>query len=321
MRTVQQSAQIRFEPSDRSSDHHDDVILPAYQVAWRDAAQYASKRTYAHADYEVRIEMDWSAFARRKIEEVEALKRREDGPLSSDWTERLHRDVLVPATVTVTSADAPTNELDCAVFLRYHIANVFLAMNLSAPGCCNLRSRGEGSEVRIYLEAYDFEWAWHASLDGRGPPVGAVPLQQCFKWLAPLEKRFVHVARSRLERVAVALLQVAGMNASPHSAVWLWYTLEALFRPAPRDIFRQVHGEVCKLLGANAAQSSMLEQSLRPLYKLRSRFTHGQIPVIHPYSADEFGEDADNEIVGYADAHIAGFNTLLACAQAFARRA
>lgn len=323
MSKTQKSVRVCFEAPSRFLDDHEDVLAPAYQAAWRDASRLASRRTYAHRGAKVVIEVDWSAIARREIREVKSLRQQDDGPEKGREMSNASLDIAVPALVTMErGSDPAVHHPDWAACLQYHIANVFVAMNLAAPGCATLRSRRtcEGPWSGVNFEGIEFEFAWHASLNDVGPKISTVPLETCFRWLEPLESRFVHVARSRRERIAIAMLQIAGMDCSPQSAVWLWYALEALVRPAPRNTFRQVNDYICRLLGLNHAQAVTLEQSLRPLYEIRSEFTHGKLPLIHPVGTDQFGKDVDSEMDRYASAHTAGVNILLACAQARVRR-
>lgn len=314
MPTIRNATRVHIAAPQRFSDDHDDVIGPAYQAAWRDASRYASSRTYHHDGAQVTIEMDWSVVARHKIEDVGTFER----------SKRLQQGIEVPTVVAVKGNDVEAvNRITSPSIICYHIANVFLAMNLAAPGCATFRHcrTADGSPLEVDLVGTDFELAWIASLEGVEPPISSMPFEQCFKWLAPLEQRFVSVARSRRERVAVSLLQIAGMECSPYSAIWIWYSLETLFRTAPGSVFNQVRDQMCRLMGANRTQATILGNSLRPLYTLRSEFTHGKLPIIHPHSVDPIGTERGAEMDRYADAHNAGVHALLACAQALARRA
>lgn len=314
MPTIRNATRVHITAPQRFSDDHDDVIGPAYQAVWRDLSRYGSSRRYHHNGVEVAIKMDWSVIARHMLDEVRTFKR----------PGRMEQGVEVPTAVVFKGSDVDTvTQTTPSSIICYHIANVFLAMNLAAPGCASFQHcrTGDDSSLDVDLVGTDFELAWIASLEGMQPPIGSIPLEQCFKWLAPLEQRFVSVARSRRERVAVSLLQLAGMECSPQSAIWIWYSLETLFSTAPGSVFNQVRDQLCRVMGANHSQATMLENSLRPLYRLRSEFTHGKLPIIHPHSVDPIGEEWGGEMDRYADAHNAGIRALLACAQALARRA
>lgn len=314
MATIRNATRVHIAAPQRFSDDHDDVIGPAYQAVWRDLSRYASSRRYHHNGVEVAIKMDWSVIARHMLDDVRTFKR----------PGRMEQGVDVPTVVVVKGSDVETvNRTTPSSIICYHIANVFLAMNLAAPGCASFQHcrTADGSPLEVDLVGTDFELAWIASLGGVQPPISSMPLEQCFKWLAPLEQRFVSVARSQRERVAVSLLQLAGMECSPQSAIWIWYSLETLFRTVPGSVFNQVRDQMCRVVGANDSQVSMLGHSLRPLYRLRSEFTHGKLPIIHPHFVDPIGTERNAEMDQYADAHNAGIHTLLACAQALARRA
>ena len=314
MPTIRTATRVRIAAPQRFSDEHDDVIGPAYQAVWRDSSRYASSRRYHHNGVEVTIEMDWSVIARRKIRDAGRLDR----------SGRMPQEIEVPTEVAIKGNDVgAANRPTSISIIRYHISNVFLAMNLAAPGCASFEDCriADGSPLKIDLPGTSFELAWIASLEGVWPPISAISLDRCFTWLAPLEERFVRVGRSRRERVAASLLQIARMECSPQSAVWIWYCVEALFRSPRRNVFNHVRDHMCRLLGANHNQSIMLENVLRPLFDLRSEFTHGKLPIIHPYCVDPTGNEWEAEMNRYADAYNAGIHALLACAQALARRA
>lgn len=309
------TVEIVFPSVEREVEGHDEFMREVHQSAWRDLPRLASERVYTHGRAKVAIELDWSLVARRLLE------------VSSKARKRPPKHLSISATVSI-AGEVPSGRAAWhypQFFVSYHLCNVFLAMNISAPGSADfggvrVSMGAELPEAELDLSGYDYDYAWTSSLDGQWPAVQRVALDSCFDWLAPLERRAVQIADSDIERLLLSLLRIAQMDSSPDSAVWICAGLEALFPTSFGKTQPQLNSAISELLGANDKQKEKLKAYLRAIYSLRNAFAHGNLPITHPYSNERIEERVEREFDRYVDAHLDGVRLLLACVQRLVMR-
>ena len=310
MSDIKSTVDILFRSVEREVEGHDEFMRQAHQVAWRDLSRLASTRMYSHGSAKIAVELDWSIVARRLLE------------VSSATRQRVPKRLRISASVCI-SGELPDDRsawLYPRFFVTYHLCNVFLAMNISAPGSADLggvQITGEGAlnDTELSLSAYDYDFAWTSSREGKWPAIEQVPLDACFEWLAPLESRVVQIADSDIERLLLSLLRIAQMDSSPDSSVWICSGLEALFPTSFGKTQPQLVSAISDLLGANEKQKEILKTRLRAIYDLRNAFAHGKLPITHPYSNERVEERVAHEFDRYVDVHLDGIRLLLACVQ------
>ncbi len=315
MRDTDWTVEILFPSVEREVEGHDEFMREMHQSAWRDLPRLASEQVYTHGRAKIAIELDWSLVARRLLE------------LSSKTKKRPLKHLSITAKVSI-AGEIPSERAAWQYprfFVSYHLCNVFLAMNISAPGSADfggvrVSMDAELPDVEIDLSAYDYDYAWTSSLDGQWPDIQRIPLDFCFDWLAPLERRVVQIADSDIERLLLSLLRIAQMDSSPDSAVWICAGLEALFPTSFGKAQAQLNSAISELLGANNKQKEKLKDYPKAIYSLRNAFAHGNLPITHPYSNERIEEGIEREFDRYVDAHLDGVRLLLACVQRLVMR-
>lgn len=310
MSEIRTTVEVLLRSVEREVEGHDSFMRQAHQSAWRDLSRLASTRVYSHRSAKIAVNLDWSVAARRLVEI--SGKTRNFPPKQLKLNAKV--SILDETPDSISLMHYPQ------FFVSYHLCNVFLAMNISAPGSADfggvcISSDDAPMDMEIDLAAYDYDYAWTSSLDGKWPDIRQVPLEACFDWLAPLEKRVVQVADSEIERLLLSLLRIAQMDSSPDSAIWICSGLEALF---PTNFGRtqpQLNAAIGDLLEVTGEEKTKLKSHLRAIYSLRNDFAHGNLPVTHPYSNEKIDERVDIEFGRYVNAHLDGVRLLLACVQ------
>ena len=310
MSEITSTVEILLRSVEREVEGHDSFMRQAHQNAWRDLSRLASTRMYSHESANIAVKLDWSVVARRLVE------------ISGKTRRRPPKHVFVKAQVSILdeTPGATISWHHAPFFVSYHLCNVFLAMNISAPGSADfagvrISSDDASLDTEIGLHSYDYDYAWTSSREGKWPEIQEVSLNACFDWLAPLENRVVHVADSEIERLLLSLLRIAQMDSSPESVIWVCSGLEALF---PTDVGKaqpQLNAVIGNLLKATDEQKKTLKECLHEIYELRNAFAHGNLPVTHPYSNEIIDERVDDQFGRYVDSHLDGVRLLLACVQ------
>lgn len=304
------TVEILFRSVEREVEGHDNFMRQAHQSAWRDLSRLASTRVYSHDSAKIAINLDWSVVARRLFEIAGRSQRRPP--------KYLH--IKAEVSINDETPDESFPRQHAQFFVTYHLCNVFLAMNLSAPGSADfsgvrISSAVAPMDTELNLFAYDYDYAWTSSQEGKWPAIQQVPLEACFDWLAPLDRRVVQVADSEIERLLLSLLRIAQMDSSPDSAIWICSALEAIFPTNFGNAQSQLNAAIGNLLKATDEQKKKLKSYLRAIYSLRNAFAHGNLPVTHPYSNERIDQRVETEFDRYVDAHLDGVRLLLACVQ------
>ena len=310
MSEIRTTVEVLLRSVEREVEGHDSFMRQAHQSAWRDLSRLASTRVYSHRSAKIAVNLDWSVAARRLVEI--SGKTRNFPPKQLKLNAKV--SILDETPDSISLMHYPP------FFVSYHLCNVFLAMNISAPGSADfggvcISSDDAPMDMEIDLAAYDYDYAWTSSRDGKWPDIRQVPLEACFDWLAPLEKRVVQVADSDIERLLLSLLRIAQLDSSPDSVIWICSGLEALFPTSVGKAQPQLIAAIGNLLKASADQEKTLRNCLREIYRLRNAFAHGNLPVIHPYSNERIDGRVDNEYGRYVAVHLDGVRLLLACVQ------
>ena len=111
------------------------------------------------------------------------------------------------------------NDNDVERILFYHIENifsqVFLAMNLSTPGCFNWYSNElkAKSNLDIYrFSSSEFEIAWIESIKEGWPLIERVELNKTWKWIKGLNLGYKQITENSIERVLYSILIICQEN-------------------------------------------------------------------------------------------------------------
>ncbi len=187
------------------------------------------------------------------------------------------------------------------------LQNLYLAMNLSVPGSCNLYrssfqarrgaersiwSRAE-SEVWLDLSAEELQFAYQSSLKHGWPPFERVELARVWEWLERNGALALDVAREPWQRALFTIIRIGHRAEHDLDVIQLCVqAFEALLgQGAPASIVKR---RLESVLGA--PQNHQIWY--RDLHDTRSKFAHGAAPILRPgkwLSEDE----ASGEIAKY----------------------
>lgn len=313
------------------SDENWEHIEAAHIEYWHRALTVLHSHAIQVRGLDISVSFDWASV-------VKHLKRHHAAK------KRLYAAAGTPAVYNVKFPRKPV-QVVCAVHASgvRHVANsadhllkavaesfacdVFLIMNLAAPGCCNFyratlgkKERPSLSPAGLSLSEVDFDVAY---LDGRGgkwPAPQMVSLDAVLAWHAVVRSGVAQVPQSRMEKVLFALLHTSNAdNVSPTTVIWLFYALETLFDTKPGENFRTLLSRIALLLSPDPAQSKLLHTELRKLYDLRSAFVHGGLEVIHVLHNEGLDSRVDLNYGRVMDACHFGFRVLLTAIQAVVR--
>lgn len=235
------------------------------------------------------------------------LKRGIGKPFEDRLEYRLPRKLSpVGSRIVLTFHDAESANLDDTVIERF-LQNLYLAMNLSVPGSCNLhrasfvarRSHEKRNELQtqrevwIDLSAEQLEHAYQSALRRGWPPFQRIELAGAWEWLERNGPLALDVAREPWHRALFTILRVGSRQSDEPDVIQLCVqAVEALLgQGAPASVVKR---RVESVLGIPCTHKSWY----RELYDTRSRFVHGAAPIVRP--GEWLNEDeASGEIAKY----------------------
>jgi hypothetical protein len=148
-----------------------------------------------------------------------------------DESENPDIEPLVKIKVSSNSRRFPQD-----TFARWYCGDVFVAMNLAAPGCCSIfvdKSDSFPFPASLYGDGFDLAWI-ESSQEG-WPSIQGVRLEAVWAWVSRIRHTGNSVAQSPLEQVLFCLLRTGlGMFSGPDTLIWLAHAIEAIYgRPSP----------------------------------------------------------------------------------------
>lgn len=208
--------------------------------------------------------------------------------------------------IVLTFHGAESVNLDDTVIERF-LQNLYLAMNLSVPGSCNLHrtsflarrspeKRNElqtQREVWIDLSAEQLENAYQSALRRGWPPFQRIELAGAWEWLERNGTLALDVAREPWHRALFTMLRVGSRQSQDPDVIQLCVqAIEALLgQGAPASVVKR---RVESVLGIPRTHKSWY----RELHDTRSRLVHGAAPIVRP--GEWLNEDeASGEIAKY----------------------
>jgi len=119
-------------------------------------------------------------------------------------------------------------------FLDYYLCDVFLLMNLSAPGCCRFYTRKKSlkrhERIASTLYAGWLENVWVDAIDNGWPAIKYLPVEKTAQWFYRIRNDCRQIAGSGTERALFALLHTATIDTvEPSAIIWLAHAIEALY--------------------------------------------------------------------------------------------
>lgn len=300
-----QSFTLMVSASVRSlSDENWALTEPLHVELWNSAAHLLRERTIVLENLTCKVMMDWTPLAQRYGRHYQAMKYlHEDYPAKFD--ERIRkarfprRASKVPIIVVADAKDTGRSQAVAASVIN----DVFLIMNIAAPGSCNFsrarlaREDGE-NDVEISLSNYLFE---EHLTSGKWPFARSVDLQKVISWYYLVRQGVAQLPSNDIERALFALLHLAKLDGDAVSVVWLFYALESLLQTRVGENFSATVRRLSLLLDANVEQSGIIKRELRKLYDVRSAIVHGGFEVLHLMMhslLDKRTDDAFGKLLG-----------------------
>jgi hypothetical protein len=162
-------------------------------------------------------------------------------------------------SVTTTGSD----RIDQSGVVQSTIHDIFLIMNITAPGCCDFYRAsliGGRFEPDISLSNIDFESALLVHLDNGWPTLRILKLQSVISWFDAVRQGASQIPQNPMERVLFALLHMSKISQSPITVIWLFYAFESLLQTRAGENFSSIVRRLCLLLEANKQQSELLKR-------------------------------------------------------------
>jgi hypothetical protein len=237
-------------------------------------------------DGEMWIDFDWSQPVDRGLFVTSWMLKGQqpsDEEFQLGWGEM--SDSRVPCRISWRGEEElPQSFAEIQVQVLFY--KLFLAANISMPGCFNLyRSYidpGPNRETRAIGDlAVDlFLAGWDYARKRSWPQLTRIPLKDCWDWTSGMGLGG-YVGRSGVQKAAIAFLHVFSDGPLlPTTLIWLTHSIEALYDLPSQVIQKSMIERVFLTLGQPA--DSRVVKDLKHLYDVRSKFVHGDMPLEHP---------------------------------------
>lgn len=212
---------------------------------WIEAANLFSRTQYLTPDGEAEVTIDWKdtpasacvesalgfTMYMRLLPVEQIMKEIERNELRYGRS-KLACSVLLRSSAAL-DGEGPRNIAGYVV--EQFLYDLFLYMNLAAPGSCDLagskfKAKDAEYDNEINLMSWRLESCWNNSLDNGWPKIVYVPLKDVLDWKKSLGIGCRQIANNRTERALFALLHVCKNDRyDPPTLLWLSHALEALF--------------------------------------------------------------------------------------------
>jgi hypothetical protein len=256
----------------------------AYHSTWKDVPKCLSNWKLDFGTGIVEFIASWDSVANNVINDYEIDKLCQKTKNKKELTQILENsktgeEVESRLRITLRGGKEALSYPDD--LLKMYLMNVFLALNLSAPGCApmvttfsNRRRRKEDLKLS--------ESNWFGIWDLVWPPIQAIPLEQVVNWLTHVGFGKSQLAETPVHRLLVALLYVSGDEMwSPVHILILTQALESVIESPVERITSTLRQRLYALLGT-PKDSSVIKKQITKFYELRSQIAHGNYPFIHP---------------------------------------
>lgn len=299
---------------------------------WKQLQKELSGREYELKGNRYIIEIDFSALIYDLNHRYVLMKRIYDNKDTTAVSEFNQDTMSLPAQVHVIGPPNSFQHYHSKTLLSMVFYQVFLAMNLSAPGSCNLYSTyiinhpveisGIGTEIReeIGLHGRAFESTLYEADTYPWLKPGTLPLVSTYEWVERAVPAGIVVARDTPAKVLFALLNLTKSEIGPTSLIWVFYILETLFDCKPGENFTILASRIAILLDLEVPEATVLRKRLRELYDVRSAFVHGGLRVTHPIMDDYFDAEAEENLWRFIPLNDFGVSVIVCALQNIIQR-
>jgi hypothetical protein len=285
---------------DRSfSDDNWETIEPAHIRIWKSAVSRLRERRLIANGTTFEVTMDWTPVLRRSERHHQAMRYLNKGG-HHQLAQRIfkarfpRRASKIPVHVRSLGKKS-TNLLQSVAVSAIH--DIFLIMNIAAPGCCNFyrgRLLGKDREDDISLSSDLFELYL---VRDQWPRSRVLNLDQVIVWYDQVRRGATQLPNSSTERALFALLHLAQLfDVDAVAVIWLFYALESLLETRPGENFSAIVRRLSLLLEADSKQATTIKSELRTLYDIRSAMVHGGLEVVHPMRHEVLDKRVNNAV-------------------------
>jgi len=293
--------QFTLDLGDMSSGHTaDPASLISRPKVWEEACNLLSEVRYPLEKGEAKVDVNWDSIA--------------DNAIATSLLNAALYERVLPADVIFKHLGDLTPEqrrprVNCTVSLfgvekseesQFHTAShvvelflydLFLLLNLAAPGSCNLagnfKSSRDDLSTNVKLSGYFLELAWVRALQFSWPSIHAIPLTEVIHWKNSLNIGTRQIAKSRTERAMFALLHVCKNDSyDPTTLLWLSHSLESLFDTRVTLVGESLKSRIISVLNVPADKQKHVRKQCGDFYDTRSDFVHGRLEIAHPLEND-----------------------------------
>jgi len=326
---------LLMQPSRSISDAYWEEIDAAHIEVWKKAAVLFKSYTYDSEKRSVRIEFDWKPLLRR-LRQFFSVMRRIRAPKIKDKYRAFsdvkfpRRPVRVNCVVMVTrKKEKKANATHVALFdTESFLHDMFVILNLAAPGCCSLwsatlkerQAHPSWAAHTLSLSEYSFDLAFLGSYEGKWPAPKILDLDKVHTWYRGVRSGLNQIPENRAQKILFALMHIAKSELSLATIIWLFYALETLYDTQPGENRRALTHRIDLVLLPDDKQRAYLKKELRELYDIRSSFAHGGREVAHPMNNEAVDERVSGEYRKLMDASEVGFAVVLASIQSLIER-
>ena len=273
------------------SDDKWETIDPAHIAIWKSAIRLLSKHDVSAGGNKYVVDIDWTPTLRRHERSYAAMQTIYSGKHNSaeeafskaHFPQRSSKNRITVTAQTNVDTNTATNMARSVVEGILH--DIFLIMNISAPGCCDFYRatlHGPNYSQDISISNVQFESALLPHLD-RGWPVSKVlDLEVVISWFRSVRSGTSQVPQNPMERVLFALLHMARMEISPMIVIWIFYAMESLLQTHAGENFAAIVRRLSLLVECDEKQTTSIRKGMRKLYDIRNSIVHGGFQVAHP---------------------------------------
>lgn len=317
------------------SDDHWEEIDAAHIEIWTQVKKLFLIRDSKHDGTAVHISFDWSPVLTRLRRHYKIMQRIYDPAVSAAEKNAIRfprTPIRVKCKATVVQPDS--DKMDAIHHAQHHLESylhdLFLILNLAAPGCCSFWGHSSirpvpprpprFAGVDLLLSEYQFDNSYMGGYWDKWPAPKIMDLEKVTRWYRAVRNGINQVPESRAQKVLFALMHLSKGDTSLDMIIWLFYALETLYDTQPGENRRALTNRIALVLGPDEKQRSHLKKELQTLYEIRSGFAHGGREIVHPINNERLDRRVEGKFQELMDASEFGFTVLICSLQALIER-
>ena len=228
MASIKQAYKIEI-----ASPGGDFIVNPTGSIqTWEQVTKVISDVSYQVEDTIIRFSVDWGATP----EYMKVYTSDTIGNYVIDGKLNLPKFWQPQQPLEITIDVQSSNEIS-DYYIKYFLFKIFLALNLSSPGCCDFYHTSsiylgeEQLEEKLGLSTFMFGEAYQLSVKQAWPSLSTISIEDTWNWIQAANPDFKRLAATNIEKALFALLQVCkddGNLSNPDKLIWLAHALRYL---------------------------------------------------------------------------------------------